>query len=339
MNNQKFIDRLPKQVEETNEVKLRFLKDVQSGKQMSRAYGILGEKSGSDAFVDEVIKPKEGGTYLKLYGISYLFKGSVEKSKVHSIELVKYLYFQVPQERLVQIVLLAHLPLFLIARQMFYKKVYEILWAIDHRTVAKVESIGSEECITVREMKGAVSQALHDTFGIDLSKPYYPVDHTHYHKHRRIPYPVDVDKNALGWILVLIARFMFVFLELDTAYRFRFQDAFGEMKERTIQEFFRIMELLISRESASGVGYKWKFMRLAAKLGFFLVPQLQEFIVNVLKNIKVENIRLDEHDTYFVLGYSSYNFFGKSKEWRFAERMRLDKERGHTFFFGDNMLE
>ncbi len=319
----------------TNAVRDKFLKDVRLGKQILRAYGILGEKSGSDAYVDEVIKPDTGGTFLKLYGNSYLFPGAVPKESVNSLELIKFAAFQLTRESWFFSAYIAYLFIF---RK---RQLYWLLWEVDHRTIRHIEILAKEYCRTVEAVKKALAKALRDVFQVDLSKPFYPVDHPLFRPDRR--YPQDkrhIRGNPLGWIIAFLSKFLSIFLELDTAYRFRVQDAFALLKDkRDLNEFFRILEILIGRETQSGVGFKWKFIRLVAKVAFLFQPKIKKFVVAVLRNLDTNEIRMTEADWYYSLGYRSYDFGGMPREQRYKIREELDRKKGHVFFFGDNVLD
>jgi hypothetical protein len=91
------------------------------------------------------------------------------------------------------------------------------------------------------------------------------------------------------------------------------------------------LDTLISRETAYGVGYKWKWIKLALTLTLWRYSEVKEFLYLFFEELHRDRIRMDEGDKYYSLLYSSYNFGGKSKEERYAERKRIDDERGHVF--------
>src|SRR3990167_4487606 len=306
-------------------------KGIPQSKTVIRMEGVLGERSGNDAWVEEVIKPETGGTFLKLLGNSVLFPGAVPQKSVFSLELVKFLAFELPRKSYLFALYIACLFIF---RK---RKLYWILHGIDHRTLQHIEIPAKEYCKTANAANYAMSKGLKEVFGIDINKPYYPIYDPSFNQFRWNPRGLDAKTNTLGWIIALCCKFISIFLELDTAYRFRIQDAFALLGgKRYIKEFFRMLEILICRENENGVPYKWKFVRLAARIGFFLQPKIKDFVVCALKYLNVNEIRMTPADWYFALGYNSYRFNNMSNEQRFALREKIDTEKGHIFFFGAN---
>jgi hypothetical protein len=323
---------------------IRFLKDLQSGKRIFRAYGIYGEIPGSDAYVDEVIKPEEGGTFLKLYGCSYLFRGNPDSIRVHGIELAKSLIFNFPK-------LMAHSYLFAIAialQLIFYKrKLLEridwIMSEIDHKVVRHLDIKENEYNAPVKEVKRAIAISLKEEFDIDLTKPYYPVDHARFKRDRVLPDPDDNkwDKNFLGYLIARASKFICLFLETDNAYRFRVQDSFGLVKKTLDgdKEFIRILDILISRETESGVPNKWRMIKTGSKIAFFFIPKLKRFMTRFLNNLDTSKVEMDDADWFYCLTYHSYNFSGFSKKERYATRKAINEEKGHVWLVGYPVYE
>ena len=130
-----------------------------------------------------------------------------------------------------------------------------------------------------------------------------------------------------------MVKFAQLFFYLDNTYRYRVQDAFSEIKHMGdgVSEFFRLLDILASRETSLGVGYKWAFIKRAMKLALLTSPALRRIINRFIHNLDAEKIKMDDIDWYWCLKFQSYNFRGMSKEWRYAERERLDKENGTIF--------
>ncbi len=286
---------------------------VGAGGQIEIIGGVFGEWLGCDGMVEEVIKPAWGGTFVKIYGCSYLFKGYPDKNSVRGMDMSKAMVSAIPREIIGRSFLLSGslIILFLFFRKRFIGYLDRLFTIINERNL-HYEIPKDEYCGSVKEIKRAVAEAL------------------------------SQEINDWSVLVGKITRFGCLFLERDTAYRFRVQDAFGELNpnaKNSVKELFRILDIMISRERSKSLtgGYitdmigKWKFIKSVLQIALFTSPQLKKIISRIIKNIDPEKIKMDDADWYFCLRYLSYDFGGKNREWRFAERDRIDKEKGHIF--------
>ncbi len=267
--------------------------------------GVFGEWLGCDGMVEEVIRPNRGGTFVKIYGCSYLFKGYPDKVKVRGLDMSKAMVSGIPREIIGKSIVLssAVLFLFLFFRKRFIKYAEKLFDIVLERN-AHYEIPENEYNVCVKEIKRAVVEAL------------------------------KKEHNAWTLLVGKITRFVCLFLEMDSAYRFRVQDAFGNVDK--VKDFFGLIDIMISRERSKGenptnMPRKWKFIKLVLKIILFLSPGLNRIVKRIIENLDADKIKMDEADWYFSLRYLSYDFGGKNREWRFAERDRIDKEKGHVF--------
>ena len=101
-------------------------------------------------------------------------------------------------------------------------------------------------------------------------------------------------------------------LEFDDAYRFRFQDAFGEMDKprfaaNPLHEVDRVFELLQKREIDPRLQQHWKAVR---RLLFFLFwfKKPRQIIIDFCSRIEPANIAMDEADRYFATAKGEYTW-------------------------------
>jgi len=79
--------------------KQRFLDSLRAGQSVPIIRGFFGPESKySDAYQEKVIKPPEGGCYVKAYGCEFLYKGLVDRRLVFMMQLGKWLLAQFPKE-------------------------------------------------------------------------------------------------------------------------------------------------------------------------------------------------------------------------------------------------
>ena len=192
-----------------------------------------------------------------------------------------------------------------------------------------------------KELKRVLLLSLLEEFGIDLTRPYYNTEHPKFRPEKRLPDVEDNkwDRNFLGYLIARIFKFICLFLELDNAYRFRFQDVFGMVdnagaKKDGPKELYRLLDILISRETETGVPHKWKMIKLMAKIAFFFIPRLKRFMSIFLANLDGSKIEMDDADFFFCLTYHSYNFGGFSKKERYTTRKEINREKGHCWLIG-----
>ena len=337
------------------ELKLKFLSHkARTGHTPDKVWGVFGEQSGRDGWIEQIIKrhdgvfytkdystdawkraekedwfPNQDGAFIKLYGCSYLFKGSVPQASVHGIEMAKIVLFQVVP----QLPLFTFLGLgfdFLFRRQRFWTFMDWLGSQIHHRCLRHYDIPAEEYNVFAKELSKAFVLALYKVWKIDITRPYYDMDHPNFRPEQELPHLGDnFGKNRLGYILARFWTFVVFFLQQDFAYRSRIQDALGT-RPKNLEQFLNV---LITRETKFGVGYKWKFLLKGIHVILFLEPKLKEATDAFFHFVDFEKVQQDEADRYFSLMYRSYNFQGKPFEERKKEWDRLNIEKGMVFLF------
>ena len=318
--------------EKKQQVKFQFLKDTAT-RNIDLAFGIYGEKAGCDAYIEKEVKDDTGSVYLKPYGQFYLFKGRVRGETVHGLELSKALTSSFPR-------LITEYPILTIAFGLFFtfqKKGFIhfidfIFEEINHKVVNHLQYPEEEYTPPVKEIKRSLTKALEKVFGFDLKKPYYPVDHPRFKRDRVIPDPADIKykSSQLGYALARFIIWLCLFLDSDTAYRFRVQDALGK-KEADV---FKVLNLLIERETGRGISHKWKFIKLLLRFILWRLPELKQFINEFLLELDNKKVAMDESDIYYSCMYLSYNFGGLPQKERWALRRKMDEDKRNVFLIG-----
>lgn len=312
--------------ETAEDVKRRFLRDLQKRGTVDRLGGLFAEWTGADGFIEEVVRPQEGGTFCKVYGCSYLFKGYPYAPRLHGLELSKSLISTFPKDILGKsVIYIAAIALkFLAFPNRFFHEADIFINEIVNKVVRWNDIPANEYNDPVKEIKRVTLLALKEVFSVDYDSLVNPIEAKKQH-------------SVLGHLIARFARFLFLFLEMDTAYRWRMQDAFSNVdndkaREDGVKEFFRLLDIMNSREVAGkGLKQKWDFAKIVLRVVFFRVPKLREFITVFLTNLNGSEIQLDEDDWYFCLKYVSYNFGGLEREERFLLRERADVQKGHVF--------
>lgn len=305
------------------EVITAFLKDVARYKRETgqnaypRVFGAFGEWEGADGFIEKVIE-SEDGRRLKLWGCSFLLKGVHDRRMIKTLDMGKWLFSEFPRDMIGKEPILRNA---IVRLAFFHKKRFilfcdKLMHAVLNRTIALIEIPEKDYCKEVKEIRRAAFWVIHEQYGIEYSKDDLLGGGTNF-----------------GLLLMRAIRFIILFLECDTAYLFRIQDAFGMLKSRGIEAFWEGLDILISREVGfeGGIGKKWKFIKLALKFGMWRYPEFKRFLDAFFNELDYEKIKMDDNDKYFSLTYLSYNFGGRTKDDRFAERARIDKERKHVF--------
>ena len=317
--------------------KKRFMDYVGSGKKVMRQNGVFGEWYGCDGYVEfPPLTPKEGGTYTKIFGCSYLFRGYPEILRIRGMAAPKFLFSGLITHvvRKSWIYALAMGVKYLFFRKRFFYDLDYIAFQIQHRIIHTNDIPENYYNEPIRELKRAWNTTIDKVFKIEYythnieviaDKPTPITEALHWTKVR------ERKLNPLGYFLWRFGRFLFLSLELDNAYRFRMQDAI-------CNDVFKTLETMQEREQAD-LNEKTQNIKLALKVAFIFQPKLKRFIKDFFQGIDLEKVRLSEADRYFTLQYVSYNFEGKPKEERFKEREEIDEEKGHTFFIGQPKYE
>lgn len=288
------------------EVKKKFLDDVfVQKKQIEILEGVFGEWSGCDGYIEEVIHPSEGGTFCKIYGCSYLFKGYTTGDALHTLDFAKYIFSGFLKEIVGKSFLYmgAVGVKFLFFRKKFLEDIILYFKNMNYRI--KWWDIPEKEYgIFVKEIKRAIR--------------------------------VSLGEKLWDRVIKEVSQFVGIFLEKDTAYRFRGQDILGlldieKARKNGVKEFFRLLDILISRETSRGISPKWKFMKTILWMVFMMSPELKKIVNDIMRELNPKMLKMDDADWYFCLRWVSYNFGGLSRKERFALRNKIDVEKSHVF--------
>lgn len=292
------------------------------------ANGGFGDMEDCTGLVEEVLTPEEGGTYIKFYGCEYLFKGFPEQNVVEGLGLAKAMISALPREIFARswTMLLALGWTFLFQRRKFIHLLHVYFSAIYANEVAKVGIPEIRYNRVPKELKRAVYAVLNREFkpvkdenGVELGI-----------LHR--DFSISSDKEILE-LVAKVTEFICLFLELDSAYRFRIQDALGELdknnlKKSVVKELDRVAGIMLQREN--GIKPKIVHAKRLLKLFLILSPKMRRLTRDFLLELDLEKVSLDEADWYFCLRRNNYNFGGLPVEERVKEKERIDKEKGHV---------
>jgi hypothetical protein len=251
----------------------------------------------ADGFIEQVYEGEGDGPYFKLWGNTFLLKGVVDAKTIKVLDLSKAVIFMFPQYMAEQ----PFLALGLLCTALFTKK--RFIGMLD-KMMHRVE----ENHLNVIEIP---------------EKDYHKAP-------REIKRAAEAVLKAKDWgyftpLFTKFIRYVVFFLECDRAYLLRIQDAFAD------HGFWSGLDTLISRETAYGVGYKWKWIKLALTLTLWRYSEVKEFLYLFFDELRRDRIRMDEGDKYYSLGDTGYDFGGRPFEDRMAERERVDKERNHVY--------
>lgn len=119
-----------------------------------------------------------------------------------------------------------------------------------------------------------------------------------------------------GWNVVIdkIRNVLCSFIEHDSAYKYRFQDVFGEFdvinfQINPIKELSRVLDLMFFRESKDlnhGMG-KFKKITPIALLYLRLNRKLLKQVKEILSKIEIDEIKMNESDKYWS-GMMNYSY-------------------------------
>ncbi len=314
--------------------------------------GIFGELEDCSGVAEEIIEtpeqlakhgldPAEGGTFMKIVGCSYLYKGYPQEYKVRGMEQAKGNISSIPRLIIGKSIILsaAVATLFVFFRKRFIHYAHIYFNEIKFRTLPHIGMPYERYGYYVKEVARAVRAALNREFRIDPSIPLLDLHPDNmvvgkflgflWRRFSHLELPALITK-ALAFVCV--------FMDNDSAYSLRTRDALGEMdKERArrsgAREFLRILQILADRESYIGrdVRNKWLFIRRCVRVAFWVSPRARRLAQYFLLELNLDKVRLDDADWYFCLRRNSYNFRGIPLEQRLKELERIDKERGHVY--------
>ena len=294
-------------------------------KKLAIVAGAYGDMDDCEAIVEKVITPEEGGTFLKLYGCSYLYKGYPLNEVVESMGLAKALISFVPKEFILKspVAILYFIFLILFNRKRFYELVGKAIYLLHDRCVTKpkIHELRYNKMST--NLRWSMRRAAEQEYGKIPDEDFAICQLMKAIKDKKLRVIVP---------MVKLADFIILCLELDNAYRFRFQDVILYLDKRNdpVKELMRLIDIIIGRENDTAVKEKLKaYRKLLYALHLF--PTAKRVLKNFLDEIDIKQVALDEDDYYFCLKRKGYNFRGKTIEERLEEKKQIDKEKGHIF--------
>lgn len=317
--------------EEAQRILLKISKESKE-RPVALVAGAFGDMEGCAGIIEgDLITPPDGGTFVKFYGCSYLFKGYPLKQIVEGLGLGKSLISAIPREIISKsfLISLALVLLSLFSRKRFihYCRVYaSMLW---NHTVGKAGIPHERYNKQAREIR-RVTHLLVQMELLRLKKEFdnkgFPL--THYNLHM-------TSERELCELITCVGEFVALFIEYDNAYRFRLGDVLPLLNKQAVRdnvrkEVGRIIDILISREHPTqGIGWKWRDMKRIIMLFLFISPFLREWTKRFLLELNLDEVALDEHDKYFCLQRRGYRFGGIPLAKRLKEKKRIDKVKGH----------
>lgn len=296
-------------------------------------YSVYGELSdrNTTGLIEQIVHPPEGGTFVKLYGCKFYFKGTSNETIVQWIGLGKGMLSFVPRE------IIAKSPEYVLAmiwkivfrRRSFINDLDKWFTLIRRHAIIPIQMPYEYFNSVAAELARSMSMALHVEFPEivpDTDLAAIEPGESYGKKNYRL---------QMAALIAKIIHFTAYFIEYDAAYRFPLQDVLEnvdkEHAERApIAEVRRLMGLLISREGHASQIRKWKYVRLGVTIFLYASPTARRIARLFLLHLDVERVKLDEHDWYFCL-WRYYNYRGMSLEDRIKERERIDKAFGNYY--------
>lgn len=282
--------------------------------------GALGDMQDCGGLLEEVVTNDEG-IFCKWYGCSYLFKGYPDKNVIEGLGLAKAMISAIPRELVAKNIPIA---LGVVFNFLFRRKKFVHLCHVWFSTiyVNEIYKLGMKP-----EKYGKPVKELRRVAYLDLKeKEGWGLLHGDFRA---------VTGEETDELIANVVEFISVFLELDSAYRFRVQDALGNiskanLEKDVVKEIARIFSLMISRENTENVRQKIVHLSRLIKLFLTLSPKVRAWTKSFLLQLDVEKVKLDESDWYFCLRRNNYNFGGLAVEERLKEKERIDIEKGHV---------
>lgn len=309
--------------------------------QLTILNGIFGELPGCDGILEEIIDtpeklaqngldPKAGGTYTKVYGCSYLYKGYPAAWRIYGMEQAKSDISNIPRLIIGKSILyaLAVGLRFIFQRRKFVHDLHILFEDIRHKTIRHYSPPYERYNQRAKEIARATDAAVKAVFKVDETRKLVTNDYDAKDtKWQPIELPIVITK---------VVAFICLIIDSDGAYGFRLGDGFNELDKENARrsgpaEFFRIIDILIERETALGVPGKWKMIKLGFRGMFLFMPKMRQFMQIFLLELDKNKVGLDEAERYFVLRRDSYNFMGLSLNERLKKLDEIDKEKGHWY--------
>ena len=234
--------------------------------------------------ITRVELPQPGGVYTYLQGKDYPFKGFPLVDIVEALDTLKKveknmlsgLYYYLKHENRLKL-------LTLIPSLWFFKKLLRS-WLYTSRTfVYRYRIKPSMYSLSVRELYKAFDS------------------------------PIKNESKDLQELRENLKYTICMFLEFDNAYRFRFQDLAEEIDlekffKSPAKELRRLIDIAQSREKQQQYKDKWTLIKTIVVPLLLVDRELKRIIVEVVKNLNFDRIKMDEGDRYYCLKREDYVF-------------------------------
>lgn len=282
--------------EHGEKARAKFFKDLNEGKVILTAYGAFGPENDkdefTDAYIEEVINPEEGGTFIKYYGCPILYAGMSSLPVVRAMRIPKYLFSGLPKD----IMKYGRFLPVALALEWFFNRnglleiVRSALWGI-HKKVLEIIETWPEKSYNKSE------QEIYRALILAMNGKETWVE----------------GKEVWEGIIYFGARFLRTFFFVDNTYKSRVQDALYKAKN-----LIHALDILISREVASSGSTQkiWKIIRFAFKIMRWTSPTLRKIEKKFFEELDKEKVKMTEADEFFSNLYKSYNFRGLPREER-----------------------
>lgn len=306
-------------LESKKELELKIKAHLEAGKPLMHVIGAFGDREGCVGVIEgDPIFPPEGGTFIKLYGCPYLLTGFPERSMVEWFGLPKAMVSALPREFLAKDWLEVAKFIFdgIFRRKLLIHKAHVYFSTIYANFLKKIPIEQSRYNKVSKELKRAVHTTLERAS---------PSDMLHQ------DYDVVAPKRELLELIANVNEFFCYLLEFDSAYRFPFQDVFGEVdkeafRKSTPKAVAELLNKMSDRWQVVGLKSKPKLiLRMLLPL-LYLSSTLRNFIRDVVMELDLEKIKMNEDDWYFCLEREQYNYKGMSFEERMKIRAEMDKK-------------
>ena|SRR3990167_549267 len=256
-----------------------------------------GEETVSGQHFDRIEYPEDGGIYAHYYDHPYPTKGQPFPEAVQAIltpkKLLRVVIYSIKAHPVVFSVIFL-LPGFITRRfaKTFLDHVVRSTGHVIVRPYLFDKDDPKRYCVSAREIRRSMYAAADKMRS--RWKEYYQ-------------YFIDMIVAVWEW---------------DNAWRYRGQDGFGELNKSEFlrnpaKEILRICTLMVQRERGWHDD-KGKIMATGQALKFvlFFMPEIRKFLVEFVKEVDLDKIKMDEADEYHNLMRPDYDIHGTPMEYR-----------------------
>lgn len=269
--------------------------------------GAYGNHNVPPGIVMKTITPKEGGTFTRLLGCTFLYKNYATEELMMILDVAKstlLTFVQCFSNKGIQFYIGC---LFLFDRKRFnafIKNALELYLRIVHRPLKGYLLEPIRYCRVVREIDRVLTVYIE----------------------RKCRYDDELNQMCFDLKDIILMT-----LEYDNAYRLRFQDALSGLSKNELslssqEAVNKLFDILIEREVGDNMKVKWSKIKKLA----MIVVLFNKDIFYPLWTININEIELDPADHYFSLMDNLYNINGSTLEERIIIKKQLDKSLGHN---------